>query len=92
MDHGLWHGVSSDPAESGGGAESRGATQLLDSVLATTALSDGTPDDATYLAVVADPAHHLARLVRGDIRDNSITELDRMPVGNGAARVVSGLD
>lgn len=91
-------GVSSDPTGPGDPMESNPTplatepTPLLASVLTTQAITSDAENDATYLAIVEDTDTHGARLVRQDIRNAEITELDRMPIGKGTAQLLLGAD
>jgi hypothetical protein len=83
-------GVSSDPTGSGAAPLGSEPTPLLANVLTTQAVTSNAETDATYLAIVEDLETHSARLVRQDVRNAEITELDRMPIGKGTAQILSG--
>lgn len=52
-----------------------------------TFVADG---DARVLVMLRDDAASEARLVRYDVRDDQIVELDRMPIGDGVAQIMRG--
>jgi len=85
-------GVSSDPGALNTVAFASEPVLLLANVLTTQAVTSDAENDATYVAIVEDAETHSARLVRQDIRETESTELDRMPLGKGAAQLVLGTD
>ena len=85
-------GVSSDPTEVAATPLETAPTPLLANVLTTQVLTSDATNDATYVAIVQDLATQTARLVRQDVRNAEVIELDHMPFGKGTAQFVSGSD
>lgn len=86
-------GVSSDPSSSRSvGPLTSAPRTLLAHVLTSSVLTSGAENDATYLAMVEEPGAGQARLIKQDLRDTAVQELDRMPLGEGAAQIALGGD
>src|SRR4029079_8593151 len=85
-------GVSTDPTGAGTSPLKAEPTPLLANVLTTQAITSDAANDATYVAIVKDEDGQSARLIRQDVRNAEITELDRMPIGKGTAQILVNLN